>query len=147
MSIEVNKDKQKINEKGKTIYKHNNDKNAKKYDLRGFLSILKDKNELLIIDKKVKRKFQLAAIVGKLDKKEAILFTNIEDSKFKVVSNVLGTRKRFFYDFRTNSESSKIDFSNFANINKESYPAKISSDAPFYKNSSQNLLDLPIITH
>ncbi len=107
------------------------------------------KRQKRIIDyrQKGKRKFQLAAIVGKLDKKEAILFTNVEDSKFKVVSNILGTRKRFFYDLKTSSENSKIDFSNFANINKESYPVKISSDAPFYKNSSQNLLDLPIITH
>ena len=41
----------------------------------------------------------------------------------------------------------KIDFPNFANINKESYPIKVSSEAPFYKNNSKNLFDLPIITH
>jgi 2,5-furandicarboxylate decarboxylase 1 len=123
-------------------HKNNND-----YNLRDFLSILEEKNELLIIDKKVNKKFQLASIVGKLDKKEAILFTNVEGSKFKVVSNILGTRNRFFYGIKTNSDHGKIDFSNFAAINKENYPIKISSDAPFYKNSSKNLFDLPIITH
>src|SRR4028119_76645 len=128
MSIEANKDKQKINEKGKTIYTHNNDKNVKEHSLRQFLSILQDNNELFIIDKKVSKKFQLAAIVGKLDKKKAVLFTNIEDSKFKVVSNILGTRNRFFYGFKTNGENSKIDFSNFANINKENYPIQISPE-------------------
>jgi 2,5-furandicarboxylate decarboxylase 1 len=147
MNNEINRNSEKTGNKTRSITIDGNEKVTNKYDLRGFLSILRDKNELLIIDKKVKRKFQLAAIVGKLDKKEAILFTNVEDSKFKVVSNVLGTRKRFFYDFKTNSENSKIDFSNFTNISKESYPVKISSDAPFYKNSSQNLFDLPIITH
>ena len=147
MSIEVNKDKQKINEKGKTTYKHNNDKNAKEHSLRQFLSILQDNNELLTIDKKVTKKFQLAAIVGKLDKKEAVLFTNIEDSKFKVVSNILGTRNRFFYGFKTNGGNGKIDFSNFANINKENYPLQVSPGAPFYKNNSNNLFDLPIVTH
>ncbi|HZH39051.1 MAG TPA: UbiD family decarboxylase [Bacillales bacterium] len=147
MSIEVNKDKQKINEKGKTINTHSNDKNVKEHNLRQFLSILQDNNELLIIDKKVSKKFQLAAIVGKLDKKEAVLFTNIEGSKFKVVSNILGTRNRFFYGFKTNGGNSKIDFSNFANINKENYPIQISPDAPFYKNNSNNLFDLPIVTH
>ena len=148
MNNEINSNnKEKTSNKRSSIAIDANEKNADKYDLRGFLSILKDKKELLTIDKKVKRKFQLAAIVGKLDKKEAILFTNVEDSKFKVVSNILGTRKRFFYGLKTNSENSKIDFSNFANINKENYPVKISPDAPFYKNSSQNLLDLPIITH
>ena len=148
MNNEINNNnKEKTSSERSSITIDANEKNTDKYDLRGFISILKDKKELLTIDKKVKRKFQLAAIVGKLDKKEAILFTNVEDSKFKVVSNILGTRKRFFYDLKTSSENSKIDFSNFANINKESYPVKTSSDAPFYKNSSQNLLDLPIITH
>jgi 2,5-furandicarboxylate decarboxylase 1 len=127
------------------IYKDN--KNNNDYNLRDFLSVLENKNELLIIDKKVNKKFQLASIVGKLDKKKAILFTNVEGSNFKVVSNILGTRNRFFYGIKTNSDDGKIDFSNFAAINKENYPTKISSDAPFYKNSSKNLFDLPIITH
>lgn len=148
MNNEINSNnKEKTGSKRSSITTDANEKNTDKYDLRGFISILKDKKELLTIDKKVKKKFQLAAIVGKLDKKEAILFTNVEDSKFKVVSNILGTRKRFFYGLKTGSENSKIDFSNFANINKENYPVKTSPDAPFYKNSSQNLLDLPIITH
>ncbi len=148
MNNEINNNNnEKTGSERSSITIDENEKNADKYDLRGFLSILKDKKELLTIDKKVKKKFQLAAIVGKLDKKEAILFTNVEDSKFKVVSNILGTRKRFFYGLKTSCENSKIDFSNFANINKENYPVKISPDAPFYKNSSQNLLDLPIITH
>ncbi len=148
MDIKINDKKERIiNKKSRKIFTENNDKNTNDYNLRDFLSILEDKYELLIIDKKVNKKFQLAAIVGKLDKKEAILFTNVEDSKFKVVSNILGTRNRFFYGIKTNYGNDKIDFSNFANINKENYPIKISSEAPFYKNSSKNLFDLPIITH
>ena len=50
------------------------------------------------------KKFQLASIVGKFDKKEAILFTNVEGSKFKVASNILGTRNRFFYGIKTNRD-------------------------------------------
>ncbi len=133
--------------KKRKFFTYSDNKNNNDYNLRDFLSILENKNELLIIDKKVNKKFQLASIVGKLDKKEAILFTNVEGSKFKVVSNILGTRNRFFYGIKTNSDHGKIDFSNFAAINKENYPIKISSDAPFYKNSSKNLFDLPIITH
>lgn len=148
MNIKINNNNERTtNDKRRKIFAENNDKNTNDYNLRDFLSILEEKDELLIIDKKVNKKFQLAAIVGKLDKKEAILFTNVEDSKFKVVSNILGTRNRFFYGIKTNYGSDKIDFSNFANINKENYPIKISSDAPFYKNSSKNLFDLPIITH
>jgi 2,5-furandicarboxylate decarboxylase 1 len=133
-------------EKSISFIFHGN-KDSDEHNLRTFLSILEHKNELIIIDKKVNKKFQLASIVGKLDKKEAILFTNVEGSKFKVAANILGTRNRFFYGIKTNRKDGKIDFSNLANINKESYPIRISSEAPFYKNNSKNLFDLPIITH
>src|SRR4051812_29934222 len=103
----------------------NSNREPDEYNLRSFLSILDSKNELLIIDKKVNKKFQLASIVGKLDKKEAILFTNVEESKFKVAANILGTRNRFFYGINGNGKDGKIGFSNLANINKESYPSRI----------------------
>ncbi|HKX96816.1 MAG TPA: hypothetical protein VJL78_03175, partial [Candidatus Nitrosocosmicus sp.] len=67
------------------------------YDLRSFLSHLEKRGELITIHKKVKKKFELAAIISKFDKKEAVIFTNVDESKFKVVSNILGTRERFFY--------------------------------------------------
>ena len=135
------------NQEKRNVFIFNSNRESDEYNLRSFLSILENKNELLIIHKKVNKKFQLASIVGKLDKKEAILFTNVEGSKFKVAANILGTRNRFFYGIKTNRKDGKIDFSNFANINKESYPIKVSSEAPFYKNNSKNLFDLPIITH
>lgn len=121
---------------------------TEEYSLRNFLSILSNKKELLVIDKKISAKFQLASIVAKLDKKEAILFTNIEDKKFKVVANILGTRNRFYYGMKSKGKGDdRIDFSKISNINKESYPLRTSSSAPFYSNHSTNLFDLPIITH
>ncbi|HEY0579299.1 MAG TPA: hypothetical protein VGC75_01210, partial [Candidatus Nitrosocosmicus sp.] len=81
-----NNKEETINDKRAKIFAFNEHKNVNDYSLRDFLSILEDKNELLVINKKVNKKFQLASIVGKLDKKEAILFTNVEGSKFKVVS-------------------------------------------------------------
>ena len=62
------------------------------HDLRSFLSYLEKRGELITIHKKVKKKFELAAIISKFDKKEAVMFTNVDESKFKVVSNILGTR-------------------------------------------------------
>ena len=86
------------------------------YDLRSFLSNLEKRGELITIHKKVKKKFELAAIISKFDKKEAVMFTNVDESKFKVVSNILGTRERFFYGTESLSPSSKIDLSNSGNI-------------------------------
>lgn len=125
----------------------NDDYKEFEYDLRSFLSILEEKNELVTINKKVKKKFELAAIVSKFDKKEALLFTNVDESKFKVVSNILGTRERFFYSFKSSDANNKIDFSKLSTIGKEYYPKDITYDAPFYKNSTKNLYDLPIVTH
>jgi 2,5-furandicarboxylate decarboxylase 1 len=117
------------------------------YDLRSFLSYLEERGELITIHKKVKKKFELAAIISKFDKKEAVMFTNVDESKFKVVSNILGTRERFFYGIESSDPISKIDLSNLGNIGPEYYPKEFSNDAPFYSNSTKNLYDLPIVSH
>src|SRR6187402_1055708 len=117
------------------------------YDLRSFLSYLENRGELITIHKKVKKKFELAAIISKFDKKEAVLFTNVDESKFKVVSNILGTRERFFYGIESSGPINKIDLSNLGNIGPEYYPKAFSNDAPFYSNSTKNLYDLPIVSH
>ena len=114
-------------------------------DLREFLEILEEKNELITINKKVKKKFELAAIVSKFDKKEALLFTNVDESKFRVASNLLGTRERFFQ--AVNVSNNHINLSHLTSIGAEHFPKEISSDAPFYSNSTRNLYDLPIVTH
>jgi 2,5-furandicarboxylate decarboxylase 1 len=118
------------------------------YDLRSFLSNLEKRGELITIHKKVKKKFELAAIISKFDKKEAVMFTNVDESKFKVVSNILGTRERFFYGIESSTPTSKIDLSNLGNIGSEYYPKEFSNDAAlFNNNSTRNLYDLPIISH
>lgn len=117
------------------------------YDLRSFLSNLERRGELITIHKKVKKKFELAAIISKFDKKEAVMFTNIDESKFKVVSNILGTRERFFYGIESSTSNNKVDLSNLGNIGSDYYPKEFSNDAPFYSNSTKNLYDLPIISH
>jgi len=117
------------------------------YDLRRFLSYLEKKGELITIHKKVKKKFELAGIISKFDKKEAVMFTNVDESKFKVVSNILGTRDRFFYGIESSGPINKIDLSNLGNIGPEYYPKEFSNDVPFYSNSTKNLYDLPIVSH
>jgi 2,5-furandicarboxylate decarboxylase 1 len=117
------------------------------YDLRSFLSNLEKRGELVTIHKKVKKKFELAAIISKFDKKEAVIFTNVDESKFKVVSNILGTRERFFYGIESSTPTGKIDLSNLGNIGSEYYPKEFSNDALFYNNSTRNLYDLPIVSH
>lgn len=114
-------------------------------DLRSFLQHINNKNELVTINKKVKKKFELAAIVSKYDKKEAVLFTNVDESRFNVVCNILGTRERFLY--AVESSNRHVELSNLATIAHQTHPKIISNEAPFYSNSTKNLYDLPIVTH
>ena len=106
------------------------------YDLRSFLSNLEKRGELITIHKKVKKKFELAAIISKFDKKEAVMFTNVDESKFKVVSNILGTRERFFYGIESSTPNCKIDLSNLGNIRIRILPKEFSNDALFQNNST-----------
>ncbi|TVP41423.1 UbiD family decarboxylase [Candidatus Nitrosocosmicus arcticus] len=159
---ESNKDHKRIlknnntrNSDSKSKQKKNVDNSTRKedseikhdYDLRSFLATLEKRGELITIHKKVKKKFELAAITSKFDKKEAVIFTNVDESKFKVVSNILGTRERFFYGIESSTPNSKIDLSNLGNIGSEYYPKEFSNEAPFYNNSTGNLYDLPIVSH
>jgi 2,5-furandicarboxylate decarboxylase 1 len=126
------------NEKG--LLKNNNN------DFRSFLSLLQRENDLIRINKTVSTKFEIAAVVSKLERKQAVLFENVEGSKITVASNVLGTRKRFSLAVGANDEHS-IHAHIIQSIAKASPPRKVSSEAPFYDNSSNDLKDLPVITH
>src|SRR5919107_1103578 len=115
-------------------------------DFRGFLSLLEKENDLIGINQIVSSKFEIAAVVSKLERKQAVLFEKIEGSEILIASNILGTRKRFSLALGVNDEKS-IHEHIVKSIAKASTPRIISSDAPFYENSSDDLNDLPVITH
>ena len=121
--------------------------NSNNNDFRGFLSLLEKETDLIRIDKTVSSKFEIAAVVSKLERQQAVLFEKIEGSEILVASNILGTRKRFSLALGVNDEKSIHDHI-VKSIAKASTPRIISSsDAPFYENSSDDLNDLPVITH
>ena len=123
----------------KKLYKNSN-------DFRGFLSILERGNDLIRINKTVSTKFEIAAVVSKLEKRQAVLFENVEGSNISVASNVLGTRKRFSLAVGVDDENA-IHTHIIQSIAKATPPRRLSGDAPFYENSSNDLKDLPVITH
>jgi UbiD family decarboxylase len=114
------------------------------YDMRSYLDILSKKNELAVVKKKVSTKFEIAAITAKMDGSKALLFENIKDSKFRVVSNLVGTRKRFAY--AVGAPENKIHEKVISAINHASKP-KITKKPKFVENQSRDLFTLPIVTH
>ena len=116
------------------------------YDLRSFLEILDRNNNLVRIQRAVSTKFEIAAIVSKFERKEAVLFERVSSGKFKVAGNVLGTRKRFSMALGTSDEMS-IHSRIVKAINSPCEPNKLLGSAPYDQNTSRNLLTLPIVTH
>jgi len=64
-------------------------------DLREYISQVKKINELKTIKTKVSTKYEIAGITAKVDQSHAVLFENIKESDFRLISNLVGTRKRF----------------------------------------------------
>jgi 2,5-furandicarboxylate decarboxylase 1 len=115
-------------------------------DFRSFLCHLEEQGELVRITRPVSPKFELAAVVSRLEGKQAILFEKVDKSGFKVASNVIGTRRRFSLALAMrdyNLTHSQV----LQSSDNKCEPKKMSGTAPFYENSSKDLSELPIITH
>ena len=117
-----------------------------KSDLHGFLHLLEQHHDLLKIDKQVSPKFELAAISRKLDRKQAVLFEQVEGSRMRVVTNILGTRKRFSLALGTD-EPGLIHSHILGSLTNASSKKTIEDKPLFHDNSSTDLNDLPIVMH
>ncbi len=111
--------------------------------LRDYLKQISKAKELAIVKKQVSTKYEIAAVTAKLDGSKAVLFENIKESKFRVVSNLVGTKKRFAV--AVGSTEDKIHDKVSYAINHATAPK--TTKAKFMENHSKNLYDLPIITH
>jgi len=113
--------------------------------LSDFLSELQKKNDLIRIKKLVDPKFELAAIVSKLNGGKVVLFESVKNSKIKVAANVLGTRNRIALSINSKNENLIQEKINDA-IRNNSEIIKTDANNNWKKNS-KDLLDLPIVTH
>ena len=113
-------------------------------DLRNYISQIKKSKDLKIVKTKVSTKFEIAGITAKVDGSYAVLFENIKESKFRLVANLLGTRKRFA--LAVGDTEDNIHKKVISAIKKAKQP-KIISSGKFMENKSKNLFSLPIVTH
>ena len=113
-------------------------------DLRNYLTTIKKTGELKSIKKPVSTKYEIAGITAKLDGSYAVLFENIKESRFSLVSNLVGTRKRFAIAVKSSED--KIHENVIKSIKNAKKP-KITSTGKFMENKSRDLSILPIVTH
>ena len=113
-------------------------------DLRSYISLIKKSKELKTVKSKVSTKYEIAGITAKVDGSYAVLFENIKESNFRLISNLVGTRKRFAQ--AVGSEEKSIHDKVISGIKKAKKP-KIVPSGKFMENSSRDLSILPIVTH
>ena len=113
-------------------------------DLRDYISLIKKNNELKIVKSQVSTKYEIAGITAKVDGSYAVMFEKIKESKFRLISNLVGTRKRFSQAVGSNEKG--IHQKVISSIKKARKP-KITSKGKFMENKSRDLSILPIVTH
>jgi UbiD family decarboxylase len=113
-------------------------------DLRNYISQIKKSNDLKIVKTKVSTKFEIAGITAKVDGFHAVLFDNIKESNFRLVANLVGTRKRFA--LAVGGTENNIHNKVISAI-KKAKPPKIISSGKFMENKSKNIYSMPIVTH
>ena len=111
-------------------------------DLRNYISQIKKLKQLKIVKTKVSTKFEIAAITAKLDGSDAVLFENIKESQFNLISNLVGTRQRFALAVGANDNN--IHTKVISAIKKAKKP-KIISSGKFMENKSQDISVMPIV--
>lgn len=113
-------------------------------DLRCYIDVLQKKDDLITIHKNVNTKFEIAGVTSKLDNSKTVLFTNIEGSYFRLVSNLIGTKTR--YAQAIGAQENNIHNKIIHAIDNASMP-NIISTGKFLANRSTDLSILPIVTH
>ncbi len=113
-------------------------------DLRNFISLIKKSGDLKIIKTPVSTKYEIAGITAKVDGSFAVMFENIRESNFNLVTNLVGTRKRFGQAIGSNE--TKIHERVISAIKKAKKPIVVSS-GKFMENKSKNISEMPIVTH
>ena len=113
-------------------------------DLREYISQVKKIKELKTIKTEVSTKYEIAGITAKVDQSHAVLFENIKESNFQLVSNLVGTRKRFA--LAVGGTENNIHQKVISAIKNAKKP-KIIPTGKFMENKSKNINSMPIVTH
>ena len=113
-------------------------------DLRNYISQIKKIQELKTVKTKVSTKYEIAGITAKMDGSHSILFENVKDSNFRVVTNLVGSRKKFAIAVGGNENNIH---ERIVSAIKRAKKPKIVSRGKFMENKSTDLSCLPVITH
>lgn len=116
--------------------------------MRDFLSRLKARGELLVVDREVDPFHELAAVTHLAQKRwgKPILFTSVKGSRFPVVTNIYGSRERLAEVIGIRAADFCRQWSNLSNLGSAgNFKPFVSVDGPELVDCK--LSDLPLITY
>ena len=113
-------------------------------DLRDYIRLLKRGGDLKAVKRRVSTKYEIAAITAKADGSAALLFEDIRGSRFSLVSNLVGSRKRFALG--VGGQPGTIHEKVISAIRHPKSPKTVQS-GKFFQNSSRDISVLPVVTH
>ena len=113
-------------------------------DLREYISEIQDAGEVLNVKSRASPVFEIAGITAKADGSHALMFDDVEGSNFRLVANLVGTRKRFAA--AVGAPEGGIHGKIIAAIGNARPPETVSS-GKFMENKTRNASCLPVVTH
>lgn len=115
-------------------------------DLRSYVSDVDSRGDLRTIRSPVSTRFEIAGITAWADGGPALMFEDIKKSKFRLTSNLVGTRSRFAVAIGARSEGA-IHARMISAIKKAKKPKVTDEPGKFLENKCKDLDALPIVTH
>ena len=117
--------------------------------MRNYMQRLRDRGELLVVDKEIDPFHQLAAVTAAAQKQwgKAILFTNVKGTRFPVLTNIYGSRDRLAELIGIRASDFCRQWSNLSNLG-----TRMKEGGFFSRDAEPELVecklsDLPLITY
>lgn len=113
-------------------------------DLRSFAARAERAGQLRTVKRRVSAEYEIAGVTARMDGSDAVLFENIRGSRYRLVSNLVGTRERFAMAVGCGVEA--IHERMISAIRGAKRP-RVASRGRFMENKSRDLEGVPIVTH
>ncbi|GLU27550.1 MULTISPECIES: UbiD family decarboxylase [Brucella/Ochrobactrum group] len=119
--------------------------------MRDFISLLKERGELLVVDREIDPAHELAAVTQLAQKKweKPVMFTNVKGTRFPVVSNIYSTRERIAEVIGIDAGDFCRQWSRLASLgaSEMAHPLRLAADEELPEYEDVKLSDLPLITY
>ncbi len=115
-------------------------------DIRGYMAEMQRRGELLAVERPVSTRFEIAGVTARADGGPALLFENVRGSRFRLVSNLVGTRSRFAAAIGAKSAGLIHDTVTSAILQARA-PKILEGAGAFAENSTRDIGELPVVTH